>query len=187
MNDNMLEPHEVLHDVVKRLDKVELDYMLTGSMAMIKYTIPRYTMDVDIVITLDSGDVSTIIQTFEPDYYVPHDSVRRAIARKGMFNIIHYNSSFKIDCIVKKDNEFQRRTFENRKRINYLDFDVWIIDKEDLIISKLFWAKDSDSEVQMRDVKNLMRTGYDTEYIKFWTRKLGVYKLFSQCQKEIEK
>jgi len=186
MNDNMLEPHEVLHDVVKRLDKVELDYMLTGSMAMIKYTIPRYTMDVDIVITLDSGDVSTIIQTFEPDYYVPRDSVRRAIAQKGMFNIIHYNSSFKIDCIVKKDTEFQRRTFENRKRIDYLDFDVWIIDKEDLIISKLFWAKDTDSEVQMRDVKNLMRTGYDNEYIKLWTRKLGVYKLFSQCQKEIE-
>ena len=31
--------------------------------------------------------------------------------------------------------------------------------KEDLIISKLYWAKDSHSEQQLRDVKNLAATG----------------------------
>jgi len=29
------------------------------------------------------------------------------------------------------------------------------VSKEDLIISKLFWAKDSRSEVQLGDVRNL--------------------------------
>jgi hypothetical protein len=36
------------------------------------------------------------------------------------------------------------------------------LSQEDLIISKLFWATDSHSELQLGDVRNLLATGYDT-------------------------
>lgn len=38
--------------------------------------------------------------------------------------------------------------FSRRQKVNYTeDFEVWIIGKEDLIISKLNWAKVSHSEI----------------------------------------
>jgi len=55
------------------------------------------------------------------------------------------------------------------------------VSKEDLIISKLFWAKDSHSELQLGDVKNLVATGYDSTYLEYWTRELGLNNLLTEC------
>jgi hypothetical protein len=73
--------------------------------------------------------------------------------------------------------------FERRQRISILDFTTFIVSKEDLIISKLFWAKDSHSEIQLSDVKNLLATGYDAACLQRWTRELGVDNLFKECLK----
>ena len=53
--------------------------------------------------------------------------------------------------------------------------------KEDLIVSKLWWAKDSHSAVQLSDIKNLLATGYDMEYLERWTRELGLNNLLQEC------
>ena len=55
--------------------------------------------------------------------------------------------------------------------------------KEDLIISKLVWAKDSRSEIQLGDVRNLLGTGYDAEYLTRWTRELELVNLLDACLK----
>lgn len=73
--------------------------------------------------------------------------------------------------------------FERRQRIAIKDFSTWIASKEDLIISKLWWAKDSRSDLQGRDVKNLSETGCDTAYINRWTTELGLNTLWEQWQK----
>jgi len=65
--------------------------------------------------------------------------------------------------------------------ISILDFTTFIVSKEDLIISKLSWAKDSHSEVQLGDVKNLVATGYDAAYLRRWTRELGLDNLLEEC------
>jgi len=62
-----------------------------------------------------------------------------------------------------------------------LDFTTFIVSKEDLIISKLFWAKDSHSEIQLGDVRNLLTTGYDAAYLQHWTRELDLDNLLREC------
>ena len=57
---------------------------------------------------------------------------------------------------------------------------MWIVSKEDLILSKLYWAKDSHSEFQLRDVKNLLASGYDTAYLEDWSRRLGLHDLLAE-------
>jgi hypothetical protein len=64
------------------------------------------------------------------------------------------------------------------------DFETWIVSKEDLILSKLFWGRDSRSQVHMRDVKNLMLTACDMSYIERWTRELGVHNLWEELSHE---
>jgi len=181
----IIEPNEILRDVVERLENIEIVYMLSGSMAMMYYATPRYTADIDIVLELDASRAAKISTVFEPDYYVPHNRIRDAIARRSMFNLIHHASSFKIDCIIKKDTEFQQNAFVNRVKVNYFDFAVWIIGKEDLIISKLLWAKDTRSEFQIRDIVNLLKFGFEQSYIENWSEKLALKSMFAECLKKL--
>lgn len=181
------EQNDVLQDFSSRLEKLGVEYMLTGSMALAHYAVPRTTTDIDIVVELAADDALKFIKEFEQDYYVPQNRVRDAISRKTMFNILNQETVIKIDCVVRKDDEFQIEVFSNRKRVNYAGyFDIWIIGKEDLILSKLNWAKNTRSEMQMRDVASILRNGYDENYVRTWAKKLGIEDLLNECLEMIE-
>ena len=173
---------DIVRDVSKRLEHAGIDYMLTGSMAMNYYAQPRMTRDIDLVVALVAEDATTIVQTFAGDYYVSSEAVAESIASESIFNLIHEESVIKVDCIVRKGSAYRRAEFERRQRIEIADFSTWIVSKEDLIISKLDWAKQSESEQQMRDVRNLATTGCDLSYIEQWTKELGLDRLWQQCR-----
>jgi hypothetical protein len=172
---------DIVRDVSARLERGGLVYMLTGSMAMNYYAQPRMTRDIDLVVALTEQDTATVMRLFTPDYYVSRDAVSSSIAHESLFNLIHQESVIKVDCIVRKTSPYRRAEFERRQRITIEDFSTWIVRKEDLIISKLWWAKDSHSELQLRDVKNLAGTGCDTSYIEGWTKELGLLNLWQEC------
>jgi hypothetical protein len=174
---------DIVRDISQRFEEVGIPYMLTGSMAMNYYAQPRMTRDIDVVIAIAPEDVHLLAGLFRPDYYVSEESIRDALAHESVFNFIHQDSVIKVDCIIRKRSEYRRVEFERRERISILDFSTFIVSKEDLIISKLFWAKDSRSEIQLGDVKNLLATGYDVAYLQRWTRELGLDNLVKECLK----
>lgn len=178
----MLNELDIVRDVSRRLEDAGIAYMLTGSMAMNYYAQPRMTRDIDIVVALTSSDADKIVDLFRPDYYVSSKAVCDSIAATSIFNLIHEESVIKVDCIVRKNTPYRLAEFQRRQRIRITDFSTWIASKEDLIISKLEWARDSESEQQMRDVKNVATTGYDAGYMERWTTELKLDKLWQQCQ-----
>ena len=178
----MLNELDIVRDVSLRLEKGGLAYMLTGSMAMNYYAQPRMTRDIDVVVALEPRDTEAIVRLFNPDYYVSPEAVSSSIDRESMFNLIHHESVIKVDCIVRKSSPYRRAEFERRKRITIEDFTTWIASKEDLIISKLWWAKDSHSELQLRDVRNLASTGCDSRYVERWTAELGLLNLWQEAR-----
>jgi len=169
---------DIVRDVSARLERGGLAYMLTGSMAMNYYAQPRMTRDIDVVVALRPTDATRVVQLFSRDYYVSREAVDSSIAHQSMFNLIHNESVIKVDCIVRKQSEYRLTEFNRRQRIQIENFETWIVSKEDLILSKLFWAKDSRSETQLGDVKNLISTGCDRAYIERWTRELDVANLW---------
>jgi hypothetical protein len=175
---------DVLRDLAGKFTQGNIAYMLTGSLAMNYYAQPRMTRDIDVVVALGSEDVDTVTGLFNPDYYVARESITRAIARESVFNLIHQETVIKVDCIVRKSHTYRRLEFGRRRLITIQDFTVWITSKEDLIISKLDWARDSRSEVQLRDVRNLLATGYDAAYLEKLTSELGLYDLWQECLHE---
>jgi hypothetical protein len=172
---------DIVRDISHRFEEAAIPYMLTGSMAMNYYAQPRMTRDIDVVIAIAPEDVRRVAALFRPDYYLSEESIREALAHQSIFNLIHQDSVIKVDCIVRKRSEYRRVEFERRQRISILDFTTFIVSKEDLIISKLFWAKDSHSETQLGDVKNLLATGYDAAYLQRWTHELGLDNLLQGC------
>jgi hypothetical protein len=173
---------DIVRDVSTRLDGAGFAYMLTGSMAMNYYAQPRMTRDIDVVVALALADARRIVDLFIPDYYVSEEAVRDSIAGESIFNLIHNESVIKVDCIVQKNTPYRHAEFARRQQIRIDNFSTWIASKEDLIISKLFWAKDSGSELQLRDVRNLVATGCDLAYVENWTQELDLTNVWEQCR-----
>lgn len=172
---------DILRDVTSRLSEAGIQYMLTGSFALNYYAQPRMTRDIDLVVALERSDADVIVTLFENDYYVDRNMVLRAIANESLFNVIHNEHIVKVDCIIRKNTDYRRLEFERRRQVTVADFKLWIVSKEDLIISKLSWAKDSHSEFQLRDVKNLLKSDYDANYLQAWTEQLGLDSLLREC------
>lgn len=167
---------EFVKQIARRLDAARIPYMLTGSVAMALYATPRMTRDVDVVVACGSGDAEKMVRLFESDCYVDKESVRDAIARRSMFNIIHNDWVIKADFIVRKDEEYRRVEFGRRRRIDIEGVSVFVVAPEDLLLSKLCWGKDSGSELQREDARAIAESAADLDwpYIEKWALVLGI-------------
>lgn len=175
---------EVLQDAVTRLERAGIAYMLTGSIALSYYAQPRMTRDIDLVVELSGREAKPVAALFAPDYYVSEADIAGAISGEGMFNVLHLGKLVKLDFIVRKDNPYRRHEFGRRKRVRLPGFEAWIVSREDLILSKLAWAKDSGSEMQMRDVGALLAGDADRTYLERWAKELAVTELLEKCLDE---
>jgi hypothetical protein len=104
-------------------------------------------------------------------------------AVQGMFNLMHLDSAIKVDLIVRKNSEYRHAEFERRKSVEFAGISTWITSREDLILSKLVWARDSGSEMQLRDVRTLIDESVDGLYLKDWAAKLGVAAKLDELSK----
>ncbi len=161
----------VLFDIIDKLDKIRIDYMLTGSMAMNYYAEPRMTRDFDMIIEISSPQKNDFFGSFSNEYYLTETAFDEAMKYDSMFNIIHKEKVFKADMIIKRKDEYSIQAFERKQFEKINEHFVNIISKEDLIISKIEWAKDSRSDQQKADIMNMLNTDCDKEYIVHWLSK----------------
>lgn len=176
----MLEELEVLRLVSERLDAARLPFMLTGSFAMAYYGKPRMTRDLDIVVSLCEDDVAGIVALLSPDFYIDAESARSAVISQRLFNLMHLATSIKVDVIVRKGAEYRQVEFARRQPVHMHGVRTWIVSREDLILSKLVWAKDSGSELQHRDVRTLLDASMDRAYLVHWAARLGVAEVLAE-------
>jgi len=167
---------DVLRIVSQRLDAAGIEYMLTGSYALAYYTTPRMTRDLDLVVALVANDVGSINSIFAADFYIDEDDVRVAVRDRRMFNLMHLESGIKLDFIVRKTSEYRQVEFARRQRVDLAGVPLYIASREDLILSKLLWGRDSGSELQKRDARSLIDSSLDRVYLQHWAGRLGVEK-----------
>jgi len=178
MNDELA----VLIEVTERLESTGIAYMVTGSLAMALYAIPRMTRDIDIIIQVTRADAARIMSAFADEYYIDEGAVREAILRHGMFNLISQRTFVKIDFIVQKDEAYRIEEFARRRKIAIEGHAIWSVAPEDLILSKLLWAADSGSELQLRDAQQLFAAVHDIDitYLRAWAMRLGIARLLEK-------
>jgi len=172
---------DLVRDISVRLDVADIGYMLTGSMALNCYALPCVPRNLDFVIALRPADAEVMFRVFSPDYELSREAVDSAIAEQSFFNLFHRKTRIKINCIICQQIKYRLTEFNRRQHVKFENVKTWIVSKEDLIISKLHWARKSHSPRHLRDVKNLAATGCDTLYVEQWTRALGVFRLWQEC------
>ncbi|WP_163991212.1 nucleotidyltransferase family protein [Pyxidicoccus caerfyrddinensis] len=176
---------KVLLQVGSRLEQAGIPYMLSGSTAMNFYARPRMTRDVDIVVELGAPDVAGMVELFQEDFSIDEQEIREAIARQSLFNLIHYDTVVKVDCIVRKKTAYRQEEFKRRRTIDVQEQRIWVVSPEDLVLSKLYWARDSLSEMQLGDVSNIIDAlpALDWAYMAHWARDLGIEPLLEKVKR----
>lgn len=163
---------ELLHRISQILGENGIPYMLSGSVALGLYTVARTTRDIDIVIELKESDVDKFVAGFD-GFFVDEVGIADEVKRGGMFNLIDKKTAFKIDFIIRSDSEYGNEEFSRRKKMTLDGVELWVVSLEDLIIAKVRWIQDFQSDRQINDIKSLLLNPMiDWEYVDKWTRKL---------------
>ena len=76
-----------------------------------------------------------------------------------MFNIIHQAWVIKADFVVRKDQPYRKTEFDRRRTVSVEGKNFSVVTAEDLLLSKLHWAKMSDTAptIEKRYREMLMR------------------------------
>lgn len=177
---------DVLKDVVDRFNREGIEYFLVGSLAAMYYGRPRFTQDVDLVVRLKAKQVVKFEHLFSiEEYYCPPGEVLRdEVIRKGSFNLIHQDSGIKVDIVLDKETPFYISEFSRRVELEIApNIKVYIASPEDLILKKLDFYREGQSEKHLTDIREIMMgSKVDEVYIEKWVERLGLKKEWEKAQ-----
>jgi len=164
-----------------KLDKLGIEYMITGGSAVSFWGQVRTTADIDLVINIPPAKVPALSAALKGESYIDEEEVKEAVSRKRMFNAIYMDTAFKVDLAVLDETDaYAREAFSRRKKLEVGGRPLWVISPEDLILSKLRWMKAAGgSERQLEDCRSIAEVSadiLDVSYIEKWAEVVGVSK-----------
>jgi hypothetical protein len=173
----MRSEREFLVDVLARLNRIGIDYMLTGSMASSYWGIPRTTHDLDIVLVMKPDQVDRLVAAFQPGFFIQRDSVRSAFQPPFQFNILDEQSALKAGFWLLRESDFEATAFHRRAQVMLFDTSAWTATAEDVILHKLYWNSLNPSDRQLGDAAGVYAVQgslLDLDYLGHWAAILKV-------------
>lgn len=174
---------DLLEQVAGLLHTLGVPYMVTGSIGSTFYGEPRSTNDIDLVVDPTREQLLALLDKMPANWMTSPEAAKDAFNRRTMFNVIHMETSEKVDMILLKDRDFSRAEFLRRRPERMGNADIFLLSPEDAIISKLEWSRLGESERQYRDALSVARARWstlDVEYIEKWVKELGLTLLWSR-------
>ncbi len=172
----MIAVAEGLKETLQCLEKSLIEYMVVGSIATAVYGEPRLTRDLDVVIRVHEHAVKTFMANFPTsEFYVPPEAIIiQEFSRRGQFNLLHMKSGLKVDVVVQKGTPHGISEFERRRQLEILPgLQAWIACPEDLIIAKLRYYREGESEKHLRDIRGILAESIvDKTYLYRWIESL---------------
>ena len=174
-----MEQTDLLRQAIDVLERIEIPYMVVGSVASGAYGEPRLTRDIDIVVDLRPDQVDGFCAAFPAEqYYVSSDAARQAVRQGRQFNLIHPGSGHKVDFMVARQDPFGRTQMMRRRRAMVLpDREGYIGSPDDIIISKMQYYKEGGAEKHLRDITGILKVSgdeVDRAYVQRWVEQLGL-------------
>lgn len=176
-----MELSDLLRRLAETLERLQIPYLVTGSLATVAYGEPRFTNDIDVVVDLRPEQVDAFCAAFpDPDFYCPQDMVRQSVQQRFPFNILHPESGLKIDVIMATDSEFDRTRLGRAVRVpGGPGFAAWFASPEDAIVKKLQYYQEGGLEKHIGDIVGVLKVRgdrVDRAYITTWAERFGLKK-----------
>lgn len=179
---------EVTLKVVKIFEKLGIVYHIGGSLASSAFGIARATLDVDIIADIKLEQASHIKESLKEEFYLDIEMIGDAIKRRKSFNLIHFETMFKVVVFALKDRAFDRQAFLRRFQKTVSEDasqQLFFATPEDIILNKLEWYKTTGgvSDHQWNDVLGVLKvqgTQLDMAYLRRWAKELSISSLLKK-------
>lgn len=144
--------------VIDVLEAVGATYAIWGGMAVVMYGEPRYTLDMDILLSPRQFPVKPFVQRLaSTHYHVDEQAVQNAVTLGGFFNVIHLHYHIKTDFYVPVEPELkamiaarQYEAFDEMRQAAY-------VSTSSLVVAKLRAYENSQSTRHLDDIAGLIR------------------------------
>jgi len=137
-------------DLFRILNKHKVKYLVVGAYAVIYYTVPRFTKDLDIWVKTDLENANRIYKALQ-DFGAPlHNILPDDFAGKNLIYQIGV-APVRIDIIVGLNGVSFDTAWKNRVKSSYDNVSINIIGKKELIKLK----KKSGRKQDQLDLENL--------------------------------
>ncbi len=190
----LTEPVQITRRIVQEFEDLNIQYYVGGSLASSLHGIPRATQDVDIIADIACRHIPKLVNALEEEFYIDGDMIKEAIQRRKSFNLIHYETMFKVDIFIPKLDTAAREEMERRQQYQVSDSPqslLYLASAEDIILNKLQWVQMGGgvSERQWNDVLGVIRIQHkklDRSYLVRSAQQKGVADLLQKIFNEFE-
>lgn len=188
----MIEKREnelVIERVADVLDSLGIRYAIGGSVASALYGTVRFTRDADITVEPFVPFADRFYELLKEEFYVSREAMEEALKSRSSFNLIHFQTAFKIDLFIQGSDEFENRLLGRRHMMRLSDLshkEVCVVSPEDIILLKLRWfvMTGGASERQWNDVLGVLGVqgeALDYDYLTGWARELELDELLNRA------
>lgn len=190
----LTEPVQITQRIVQEFEDLKIQYYVGGSLASSLHGIPRATQDVDIIADISFQHIPKLVNALEEEFYIDGDMIKEAIQRRQSFNLIHYETMFKVDIFIPKSDMTAREEMERRQQYQVSDSPqhvLYLASAEDIILNKLQWFQMGGgvSERQWNDVLGVIQVQHkklDRSYLERAAQQRGVADLLQKVFNEFE-
>lgn len=144
----------------RKLNELGIRYMISGSVAAIFYGEPRMTNDVDIIVFLKRDDLPRLEKAFpQEEFYCPPAEIMLVEVnrdQRGHFNLIHHASGFKADIYTSGRDPLHGWGLANARTIDSGADSISIAPPEYVIIRKLEFFREGQSQKHLRDISRML-------------------------------
>jgi hypothetical protein len=185
----LAEPVRITRLIAEVFERLQIPYLVGGSLASSLHGVPRATQDVDMVADLKPHHIAPLIRALEATFYIDADTVQDAIQRRSSFNVIHLATMFKVDIFVLQHNKASQEEMARRERYELSEKpreELFVATAEDTILHKLHWFQlgGGVSERQWNDVLGVLRVQkgkLDVPYLQQTAKHMGVKDVLEQA------
>lgn len=163
------------YDILEGFFRKEIKYLIVGGLSVNLYGVPRVTQDIDVIISLDSENISKTISLLKDLGYLPKlpvnpedlldaKKVEDWIANRNMkaFSFYHHSEIYKeVDIVLVHPLDFEK-SYENKTAKKIMNIDIYIAPIDDIIKMKETSgrAQDVSDANMLKKVKEILDSKY---------------------------
>jgi len=130
-------------ELLKIFEKHKIRYLVVGGYAVMKYSEPRFTKDLDIFITTDQDNANNVYTALKEFGAPLEDLTSEDFAHKGYFYQMG-RPPLRVDIMMSIPGIDFDEAWENREVVELDDLTIYFISRSDLIRAKEASARPQD-------------------------------------------
>lgn len=159
--------------VIRALNVAGLPHMLVGAFSRNAYAPPRSTQDADMVVAVTGRSLELVAEALGADFSLerqPGFEINTGTLRD---TLTHHDAHFRVELFHLSQDAHDQERFARRRATSFDGEPTSIPTPEDVIITKLRWARPKDLD----DVRDILRfvdaSALDWPYLHRWTDQHG--------------